>query len=33
MRKFEDQEFVQWFDRDSGALYSDIEFIGRKKHV
>jgi hypothetical protein len=27
MKKFEGQEFVQWFDRDSGAIYSDIEFV------
>lgn len=27
MRKFEAQEFVQWFDRDSGAIYSDLEFV------
>jgi len=27
MRKFEGEEFVQWFDRDSGRLYSDLEFI------
>jgi len=27
MRKFEGQEFVQWFDRDTGAIYSDIEFV------
>lgn len=26
MRKFEGQEFVQWFDRDTGAVYSDLEF-------
>lgn len=27
MRKLEGEEFVQWFDRDSGALYSDLEFL------
>lgn len=27
MKKFEGQEFVQWFDRDSGAIYSDLEFV------
>jgi hypothetical protein len=27
MKKFEGQKFVQWFDRDSGRLYSDLEFI------
>lgn len=26
MRNFQGREFVQWFDRDSGALYSDLEF-------
>lgn len=27
MRKFERQEFVQWFDRDSAAVYCDLEFV------
>ena len=27
MIKLEAQEFVQWFDRDSGTLYSDLEFV------
>jgi hypothetical protein len=27
MKKFEGQEFVQWFDRDSGAVYSNLEFV------
>lgn len=27
MRRFENQEFVQWFDRGSGAVYSDLEFV------
>lgn len=27
MKKFEGEEFVQWFDRDSGAVYSDLEFV------
>lgn len=27
MRRLEGQEFVQWFDRDSAAIYSDLEFV------
>jgi hypothetical protein len=27
MKRFEDQEFLQWFDRDSAAIYQDIEFV------
>lgn len=27
MKKFEQQEFVQWYDRDSAAVFSDLEFV------
>jgi len=27
MRKFEGQEFVQWFDHDSAAMYTNVEFV------